>query len=492
MFKSNGLFISLLLLLISSPNSPVFGEERSFQRPDPLQNFKPYNGDFNVTSPHYWASTVFTGVHGYAMAGVCILGGLAFASFLILRSFFADSDSISVRTDSYYFYSFLAVVLFTFLAIVASGLVLATNRNFYGRAKKLKQTLLSAAVDARTTIRKVTVAMNQTHRLLCPYDEATCSRSNSTSQNLKKESESIRQLVYKNRRSIDSALRISSGVTTGIVSANLALVIAALVMLLLHCRPGFIMIILICWILTALCWVITGFHFFIHTFSMDACWAFEEFKQNPDNNSLRSILPCFNAAAADHIMIEIAHGIHSFITKLNSNITTLDILLQLDEQYDRQSNIFRKVCDPFSGPPKYTFDPGRCSNDTIPIGDVPDALDQITCPDDNPLTGVCDGGRKFLSEAYFDMAQAYTRSIQGLLDVFPDLQSLTHCTFLKDTFADVLSHQCGPLKVSIRLLWSSLVSLSTIMMVLEIAWIAKACQDSKRWFSWGPTLSRTI
>lgn len=56
--RSKGLLLPLILLLISSPKPPVLGHQ-SFHRPDPLQHFKPYHGDFDVRNLHYWAVRFF-------------------------------------------------------------------------------------------------------------------------------------------------------------------------------------------------------------------------------------------------------------------------------------------------------------------------------------------------------------------------------------------------------------------------------------------------
>ncbi|KAF8410232.1 hypothetical protein HHK36_002755 [Tetracentron sinense] len=484
MSKSNGLFLSLILLFVvsssvSSPRSLVFGSpvpEQRYNRPDPLSHFKYYNGDYDVRNKHYWASAAFTGVHGYAIAGIWILCGLGFGTFMIVKNLSSSSSPITGHSDSYYFIPLLLVVLFTSLVIVATSFVLATNQSSLWRTKKLKETLLGAVQDARRTIRKVTRVMKEMHHLLRPYDPRICFRLNSTSHKLEKESKIIQQVVHKNQHSIDHAIQTSYLVTVVVVSINVALVLAALVLLLLHYRPGFIMIIFLCWVLTALCWVLTGFHFFLHTFAEDTCSAFEEFERNPTNNSLSSMLPCVDQVYADQIMVEIGSTIHNFINELNLKITMLSRLFELDEHGEDLLSGIRKICDPFSGAPDYLYSPSKCPKDAIPIGDIPNVLARFTCYRDNS-TGTCKGGRSFLSEASFEMAWAYTHSIQGLLNVLPDLQSLTQCSFVKDTLANVVTHQCRPFRVSIRLLWSSMLSLSVIMLVLVLAWVAKSYQD---------------
>jgi hypothetical protein len=110
-------------------------------------------------------------------------------------------------------------------------------------------------------------------------------------------------------------------------------------------------------------------------------------------------------------------------------------------------------------------------------------LARFTCYQYNYSGGECQSEGKFLPEASYDMVSAYSRSVQYLLDIYPDLKSLTECSFVKDRFSDVVSHQCRPFRVSIRLLWSSMLSLSIVMAVLVLIWVAKAYQDRGRCFS---------
>lgn len=81
------------------------------------------------------------------------------------------------------------------------------------------------------------------------------------------------------------------------------------------------------------------------------------------------------------------------------------------------------------------------------------------------------------------MVSAYSRSVQYVIDVHSDLQSLTECSFVKNGLSEVVSHQCRPFKVSVRFLWSSMLALSIVMVLLVLIWVAKAYQDRGRSFS---------
>eukprot|EP01018_Ginkgo_biloba_P014431 Gb_10181 [translate_table: standard] len=144
------------------------------------------------------------------------------------------------------------------------------------------------------------------------------------------------------------------------------------------------------------------------------------------------------------------------------------------------------ICDPFSGAPNYEYIPNECSNGTIEIGDIPRVLEMFKCSKND--TGECLKRGKFLPQSIFNQAEAYSTSIQNLLDIFPALQSLTNCSFVKDTFSTILNEQCSPIKSTIHMVWTSLVALSTAMVFLVITWIAKAYQNGGRQFLKGSVI----
>uniref|UniRef100_A0A5B7AY35 Uncharacterized protein n=1 Tax=Davidia involucrata TaxID=16924 RepID=A0A5B7AY35_DAVIN len=484
---SNGIVLPFIIILLVSTSvftqkSVVFGspvQEQSFNRPDPLRHFKLYKGGYDIRNKHYWASAAFTGVHGYAIAGVWMLCGLGFGSYLLLKNCCSSSSPVADHSDSSYLIMFFLVVLFSFLAIIATSFVITTNQNTQKRTKRLEETVIGAGGGARRTIRKVTKAMEEMQNLLRPYDPKTCHILNLTANRLRRESQMIHFFVTKNEHSIDQAIQSSYIANLVVVTVNLVLLVAALVLLLLHWHPGFFIIIFFCWILTTLCWVLTGFNFFFHNFAEDTCSALEDFEQYPQNNSLSSLIPCVNSSYK--ILVKIGFTVHTFITELNAKIGELHELLGLDEQVENFLEL-QKICDPFSGAPNYSYTPEKCSKDAIPIGDLPNVLSRFTCYKEN-ATEKCEGDGRFLPEASYVMAWAYSRSIQDLINIFPDVQSLIQCSFVKDAFTDAVLNQCKPFRAQSRMLWSSMLSLSIVMVVLVLIWVAKAYQDRGRCFS---------
>ncbi|OWM65684.1 uncharacterized protein LOC116198952 isoform X2 [Punica granatum] len=456
----------------------------SINRSDPLRHLKYYHGGYDVRNKHYWASAAFTGVHGYAVAGVWMLCGTGFGLFVITKKLRGNNrisaGPLTASSSRCPLVMFSVIVFFTFLAIVVSGVVLAANQSSQHRTDRLKKSILGAGREARHTIRKVIQTMTQMQNLLQPYDLRMAVELNITAHGLRKESRAIKQFIDQTDHSIGLAIQTSYIVHLVVVVINLLLLLAAIVLLLLHWQPWFITIIVLCWIITTMFWAITGFDFFFHNFAEDTCSAFRDYLQNPQNSSLSSILPCVDSAYANQVLVQIGSAVYNFIQALNLKIAELSKVLMKSKQSDSLAETFR-VCQPFSGPPNYSYD-RNCSEGEIPIGQVPQVLAALTCYKNESLTECARNG-KFLSEGIYNITLAVSTSIEDLLEIYPDLRNLSECSFVKGRLSDIVSRQCRPFRSSLRMLWASMLSLSISMVVLVLLWVTKAYRDKGRSFS---------
>ncbi|KAL4333001.1 hypothetical protein GQ457_07G007130 [Hibiscus cannabinus] len=479
MSKPNRSVVSLVFLLILSSMFPpklVFGSpppvhERIIKRPDPLRHLKDYKGFFNVTNKHYWASTAFTGIHGYAMAGVWTLCGVCLGIFMIFKNLISSNESSS--SSSWFTVHlercFLLLFILFLILTVAASFVIAANQISLQRTKKLENTLVLAGHDVTISIRKLITAMTRMQYLLLPYDQKTAQELNVTAHRLGKESRMINNFITSHKHSLSVAIHIPYIAHLGVCILNMLLLVSAL---------GDI--ILLCWILTVVCWVLTGFDFFLHIFAEDTCSTFEDYVQEPDNNSLRSILPCMNSAKSEKILTGIGSTIHNFIFKLNLKITEVCNKMGMDEQSLEMLG-FRTICDPFTGPPSYNYEPENCAKDAMPISKIPDFISEFTCYDENS-TQTCLEYGKFIPEDTSNKALAYSYTIESLLNVFPDLQNLTECVMVKSTLSEISLNQCRPFMTSLLWQWASMLSLSLSMMLLELTLILKTYQEKGRNF----------
>ncbi|GAB2282714.1 hypothetical protein Dimus_017253 [Dionaea muscipula] len=470
----------LIMILVISPTifSSILGSSvQSLHRRDPLRTFKYYDGDYDLRNKHYWASAAFTGICGYAMAGAWLFFGI----FLAVKTIAACGRSPVVvdqhPADSWYYYVvFSAVILFTLFAIIATGLVIAANQQFLRRTERVKATLLGAGSDTQVSIHKVNTTLSDMQLYLCPYDQQICSLLNKTTHGLGSESLHIQRFLKRNGHLIDQLVWTWYVVNLVVVSMNLAFLVVGFVLVLFHWQTGFIIIIFLCWILTIILWILTGVDFFLDTFAEDTCAALQEFKENPDNNSLSWLIPCANLQEADNVTVEIGRTIHNFITELNSMIAELRKQLALNEKGD-DDDLWgaREICDPFSSSPNYSYSPGNCPKDSIPIGSVLDILGRF-----NGRLVVDVGGAD-----HYAMACAYVQGILDLINIYPDLENLIQCSsFVKDKIskaADLILIQCRPFIDSMRWLCSCVLSLSIVMVGLLFIWVIKAYQAKARY-----------
>lgn len=90
--------------------------------------------------------------------------------------------------------------------------------------------------------------------------------------------------------------------------------------------------------------------------------------------------------------------------------------------------------------------------------------------------GTCDNGNLISSSEYVRV-EAYTSSIQDLLNVYPSMEHLLECQIVKDAFSQVLSKHCKPMKKYARMVWVGTVFLAVIMVVLVVLWTIKARRE---------------
>ncbi|KAL8160731.1 hypothetical protein V2J09_002268 [Rumex salicifolius] len=443
------LVLITLPLILASPSSSSITPYQRLHRRDPLGHFEFYNGGYDIRDKHYWASAAFTGVHGYAVAAVWVACGLGFGLLFITKSVTSNTtnSNVSQHSDSSYFFLIMLILVFTLLAITTTSFVLATNKQSLHESKAMEREVLGAGADARRGIHRVKRAIKDIQAYLCPYDSKTCALLNTTTYQLGDGSLAIKQFMHKNGHFIDTAISL--------------------------------LLIFICWILTTTCWVLTGVNFFLHNFAEDTCAALQSFLVNPNNSSLSSLLPCENLLKSQHILIQIGQIVYDFVTEMNSRIVELPKELGLYES-SKYSDLIGspKICDPFSGPPNYTYVQGKCPDHTISIAQLPHILEKFTCSNNgSSLISGC------LPESYYSIAYAYIRSIQDLIGAYPDLDGLIHCSFVKFRLSDAESRHCRAFKVSTKRLWISMLCLSTAMAALVLLWIAKAFLDRGRSYS---------
>ncbi|XP_057498355.1 uncharacterized protein LOC130782912 [Actinidia eriantha] len=451
-------------------------------RVDPLDNFKKYRGGYDITNKHYWSSTIFTGIHGYAIGVLWLFCGLVYGGFLLATTFCCQNNNRKLKKTSpcqeqSYLWPTILATFITVLAIVATGLVLGGNARFHSKAKTVVNIVIDTANEASETIYNTTGAMKDMSVNLEVSNNGSSQASGfltSTSQKLDSQAADIQRQAKKNRHAIDKGLRIVYIVTIVTISFNLVAVLVLTAFGILRFRRALKVFIGLCWLLTVLCWLFFGMYFFLEKFEGDTCTALEDFQKDPYNSSLSSILPCNELLSAKSVLSDVSSGIYDLVNEVNTNIsTTYPDLIQ--------------VCNPFSAPPEYRYQPNNCPDNTIKIAEIPQALKWFTCSDES--TGPCVGG--LFSANEFRTVEGYTNSIQKILNAYPGMEDLVECQSVEDAFSEILHRHCKPLKRYTRMVWAPLSFLSIIMVALVLIWTVESHHMQEHHFSDGSVKPRS-
>ncbi|KAJ4751569.1 envelope glycoprotein B [Rhynchospora pubera] len=438
------------------------------ERIDPFDHFKEYKGGYNITNSHYWTSTIFTGKYGYILAALWPIGGITLA---ISSIFFAKKKRTDTRTESHFkkaqFWFIFMGILFLLLTIIASAVAITGSLRFHSSAQSIKRIISRTALEASGTLYNVTKAVESMQNLTSIYDGlANSSNLNSTAQSLSEEATNIQMKAEDSMRLVNRGINILELVTIVFVLMNLLAVLIFLVARPLKLKMVLSMIIFVCWIFTSLFWIYFGLYFFLAEFSGDTCLALDEYQLNPQNSSLGTILPCSDSA--NTMLEDVGTGIHNLIDQVNAEISAVRSTDMPGLEY---------VCNPFSGPPEYLYQPDNCSSSTIKIGDIPQALRRYACLEIDEMD--CTQAKYVISASEYGKIQVYTTSIQNILDVFPGMERLVNCQVVKDAFSEILLNECEPLNKNAHMTWAGMAVLSTFLMLFIIAWILESLHERR-------------
>ncbi|KAL2328875.1 hypothetical protein Fmac_022302 [Flemingia macrophylla] len=439
-------------------------------RVDPYDNLEKYRGGFDITNVHYWTSVFFTGIFGYAIGGLWFLLGILCGLLCVINKFCCKSDGGANTRKclpcicNYKTCNFSPIPLaisLIILIMVASVVVYVGSANFYYETRTSVKVIIKIADDASELIHNATTAIEHIQVALVGsgISEDISTKINSTAAKLENAVDNIVDITTKNRGTLNKAFRVVLLITIVIVSLNLVAVPFLSVFGVKMFWKPFYLLVILCWLMTALCWLICGFYFFLANFSNDTCIVLSNFEENPYNNSLTSILPCNELRSAKSILHEVGARFSTLVNKVNAHL----------------GNLFPNhvtLCNPFTGPPEYSYQLEHCPPTSIQVGDIPKVLEPYTCFDDEKCSS-----EDLLVGSQYRLIESYAIPIQTLLNMIPSMEQLIGCRLVKDAFSEVLHEHCKPLTKSAGMTWVGMVFLAAIMVFLIVLWTIKASQD---------------
>ncbi|KAL2338179.1 hypothetical protein Fmac_012625 [Flemingia macrophylla] len=443
-------------------------------RVDPSNDFKYYDGGWDITNSHYLLSVAFSGA-AFAAIGVIWFVIVALCFTIIACVCCCCCRKRKSRTDysrKTYTISFIFLSLFLIMTIIGGAFLYNGLEKFQATARDVSDVLVSRAntvVDIiHNTLSDLAAAKNiQVSSFTLP-DEIK--------QGIEKA-----ELFNNQTAFIKSQAEETAKISIELLDAvSYSLIVVGTTMLLLT-TIGFIIsifgwrvivyiLLLIGWILVTCTFILSGVTLIVHNGVADTCVAMEEWVQHPLNHTaLSKLLPCMDETAAQKTLDITKNTSSQVVTLVNAfltNIANKDMRPQQDRDiyYNQSGPSIPPLCNPFY--PNMTERP--CPPSEVDLKGAQTAYENFIC--DTSPTGVCiTMGR--LTPSLYSKVMVATNLSNTLHLNGPLLARLVDCSFVVDTFAEISKTGCPPFRRYSNQVFICLVLVSVAVMFSVILWV---------------------
>ncbi|KAM7459539.1 hypothetical protein LguiA_036533 [Lonicera macranthoides] len=451
-------------------SSNVLAAQRTYRR-DPLNNFEKYDGGWNISERHYWASVGFTAVPLFAIALVWFVGFGLCLSLICLCHFCCSREQYGYSRTAYAL-SLILLILFTIAAIVGSIVLYIGQGNFHGSTTRTLEYVVDTAdttVDKLKNVSEFLSAAKQTgvDQVFLPA-------------NVQTDIDQIQNKINSSASTFsDQTVDNSDDIHDLLDSVRVALIVISAVMLLLTFL-GFLfsilgmqflvyILVIIGWILVTGTFILCGIFLLLHNVTADTCVAMNQWAQNPRaHTALDDILPCVDNATAQETLLkskEVTSQLVSVVNQVITNVSNINFSPNFAPFYFNQSGpLVPILCDPFHS----DLTDRACSAGEVDLDNATQVWSNFVCQ--VSATNVCvTTGR--LTPAFFNQMSTAVNVSYGLYHYGPFLVDLQDCTFARQTFDDIYRDHCPGLRKHSKWIYFGLVMVSTAVMLSLLFWV---------------------
>ncbi|GMI97633.1 hypothetical protein like AT2G12400 [Hibiscus trionum] len=462
-------------------NSSLVLAENRTHRKDPLNGFKKYNGGWNISNRHYWASVGFTAAPFFVIAAAWFVLFAVCLFVLCIRHCCCRLDSYGYSRLAYAL-SLIFLILFTIAAIVGCIVLYTGQGKFHASTTNtLKYAVYKADVTAEN-LRNVSSYLAAAKKISVDSTILSPDIQRSIDDVDKKIDSSASTLSTK---TADNKDRIQHGLDR----MGLALVIVAAVMLFLA-FVGFLLsilgfqrlvytLVIFGWILVAGTFILCGVFSLLHNVAGDTCVAMDEWVQHPTaHTALDDILPCVDNATAQETLLQtknVSHQLVNVVNRIINNVANRNFPPQLAPLYYNQSGpLVPVLCNPFHS----DLTERTCASGEASLFNASEVWKKYIC-NVSASSGICTTPGRLTPQFYSQMSAAANVSY-GLYRYGPFLVNLQDCTFVRDTFTDISHDHCPGLRRYSQWIYIGLILVSAAVMLSLIFWIIYARERRHR------------
>lgn len=454
------------------PSALILAGSRT-KRPDVLNHFKRYQGGWDITNKHYWASVGFTGAAAFILA---ILWFVCFGLAMVIHHCCGWRIDIKGK-ESRGSQMICLILLLVFTCASAIGCILLSvgQDEFHGEAIDTLDYVVNQSDYTVQTLINVTGYMSlaktvNVAQVFLPSDvKDDIDRLNTGLNNA---ADTLRQKTHQN----------SQKIRTVFDTVRLSMIAVAIVMLLVSLLGLFLSIlghknivyifIISGWLLVTVTFILCGVFVIINNAISDTCMAMGQWVDNPHaETALSNILPCVDQGTTNDtlyksrlVVNDIANIINGFIGSFaNSNSPAGGN----SNYYNQSGPLMPYLCYPYDS----QLHELECPSQLVSMANASVVWQNYTCTVSE--SGFCTSIGRLTPDMYQQLAGAVNISY-ALQHYAPPLLSLQDCNFVRETFRIITSDHCPPLERRLRMVNAGLALVSVGVMLSLALWIIYA------------------
>ncbi|KAL9242092.1 hypothetical protein vseg_016127 [Gypsophila vaccaria] len=429
----------------SASKIPLMLAGNRTRRPDILRKFKIYEGGWNISSRHYWASVGFTGAAGFIIS---VLWLISFGIALLIHHCFGWRINFQGKEsrNSQKIHPTL-LIFFSCAAVVGCILLFDGQHELHHEVLHTLNYVVNQSDFTAEMLRNVTDYLSLAESVNVPQFQLPPSALEDIDELRKRLSSGVDTLTAKTSENSSKVRKVFNPVISTLIvvsSLMLLLVFVGLVLFLLKCQNAIHIFIFSGWILVAGALILCGTFVIFNSAISDSCVAMQEWVDNPQaETALTNILPCVDERATNQTLYESKRIVIFLVNIVNAFIyTSANTVRPPSDQfyYNQSGPLLPPLCYPFDN----NMQDRECSSQEVSFTNASSVWENYIC-----MTSVdqknCTTVGRLTPEMYTQVVLA-TNASYALLHYTPAMLNLQNCNFLRETFVTITSRYCPPLE----------------------------------------------
>ncbi|XAR67846.1 hypothetical protein NMG60_11002772 [Bertholletia excelsa] len=422
-------------------SSMILAAERT-HRKDPLDHFKHYTGGWDISGKHYFSSVAFTGAPLFVIAAIWFLGFALCLLLLCLCRCFCPQPPYGYSRTAYEL-SFIFLTLFTIAAVVGSVVLYTGQGKFHVSTRKTLDHVLSRADATVQSLGNVSGYFDAAKRVQLAQVSLPVDFQNSINKvggEINDSAATLEKETKKNKKNIDDVLRNMALPLVIVAAATLLLALLGFLFSVLGLQFLVYFLVLVGWILVAGTFILCGVFLALNNMVGDTCAAMHDWVENPMfRTSLDDVLPCVDNATAQEAVSQNKEAVLQLVGIVNGVINVSNAKIPVGLPFYNQSGPpIPTLCNPYNSDKSDRI----CAPGEVDFGNATQVWKNYEC--DVSSNKTCTGVGRLTPIMYEQMTNT-VNVIHGLYQSSPFLAGLANCSFVRETFTDVIQSYCDDL-----------------------------------------------